>query len=339
MQWSEEETNKQVGNRLKQFDKQFSKKYKLWETSANPDKKINLANAEKHLTPAVAEIRKSDAARWEDKVLRKWVEEFIQLNLIPMVQEGVFVNEGLNHLRQFLLARGGKIQHGTEGITPFKRDIDNDTVQYAPELYVEPSATVRLKLEGGVFRTEKTPDRVPHIKSSVCALEWDESCDGIFVDGFTLDTYRTDELKLNKPETISIQDIERGELAKVDLVLLLSMLNYFDHPEFFQTLVGKIDTNKLPTRFIMLAAIRREHPLQNSVPMSNSNINMDAKTYKDLKLNICRGTEATLKFTASLNPLSDEDLEVNDKTKGWSWGIGKNTWKTYGDLRNAVESA
>ena len=42
-------------------------------------------------------------------MLKVWVDELIRPTLVPIVREGVFVNEGLNHLRKFLLHRSGKL--------------------------------------------------------------------------------------------------------------------------------------------------------------------------------------------------------------------------------------
>merc|ERR1719401_2398810 len=52
-----------------------------------------------------------DARMQEDELLKTWSENYLSgAGIIAMVKEGVFINESLNHLKQFLLKRAGRIQ-------------------------------------------------------------------------------------------------------------------------------------------------------------------------------------------------------------------------------------
>jgi hypothetical protein len=53
---------------------------------------------------------KGDTAR-DDELLKTWSEYFLYAHgIIAMVKEGVFINESLNQLKQFLLKRAGRIE-------------------------------------------------------------------------------------------------------------------------------------------------------------------------------------------------------------------------------------
>merc|ERR1719198_1194840 len=96
----------------------------------------------------------------------------------------------------------------------------------------------------------------PLVSSARCAFGWptkgddagdpDFSCDNVVVDGIKLG---------DRGKAI----LDNGEVTRFDPMLLTSMLNYFDHPEHF----GK-PKNAKPTKFLMMASLRREHPQQTS---------------------------------------------------------------------------
>jgi len=304
--WSKEHINDYVSRKLTTFDKRFLTKYKLWETISNSDqtKSLNLANAEAFIGPVrAADLRKLHKHNADEEILKVWVKEYIEPMLIPMVQEGVFVNEALNHLRQFLLLRGGKIESPTTGVEfmTWETDGKNDMV-YTPHDFILPSESVRVRSRtSATFSTISNTDRVALVRSGWCVVDWQSTCASYAVDGFALDP-KTGLVVHGK---LSLQDLERGEVSKIDPMLMLSMLNYFDHPEFFKRPVGRPDLSKLPTKFILMAAVRREHPLQRSSASGESE-KLSESQYREFKRNICRGTEATLKFANALNPLAHD---------------------------------
>mmetsp|Transcript_98325 Transcript_98325/g.175072 ORF Transcript_98325/g.175072 Transcript_98325/m.175072 type:complete len:1328 (+) Transcript_98325:88-4071(+) len=306
---SEMQINDFLGQKLRIFDKTFEggKRLRLWQTQETQARNINLHNAEKFLGDRVDQLSDKDPQK-KDKILQWWTDEKVKKTLIPMVQEGVFINEGLNHLRQFLLWRGNKLKQVTEGIenaSTFAWDNDGADV-YRPEKFVQPAQKLRVarlhevgdgkRIEStGLYTTvDLDAPRVPLIMSGACVVEWDENCRKLPVDGFVKDV-RLAERTLQFTDssgTLAENNLKEGDMSKLDPMMMLSMLHYFDHPEAFGPM-GKLNSMKRPTKFIMLAAVRREHPLQAS------------QAEEAHKLNICRGTEATLKFTASLNPLSN----------------------------------
>merc|ERR550514_54671 len=117
------------------------------------------------------------------------------------------------------------------------------------------------------------------------------------------------------------------------------MLNFFDHPEHFSS---SLSEKSKPTKFLMLASIRREHPaddvsapcepVQKSVKAKVEEMLLDgkdrdspevkqavqdidnsmadeketcAKKYRSLRLQICRGSEMTLNFASEMNPIDE----------------------------------
>lgn len=306
---TEDEVNEYVGSRLKRFDKKFTgNKYSLWESLAGVDKQINLANAKAKLDEMkagrVAEItRATRATDQEAAILKAWTDEYIEPVLMPTTQEGVFINEGLAHLKQFLLTRSGKLNTLTENTQIFDWNINQDkgaAAMYRPDYFIQPSKTARVETAGWFKFVDYERDRVPLVTSGSCVVDWTDECSTYPVDGFLYD-----DRKQQLSETISRDDLLRGQVARIDPVLMLSMLNYFDHPEFFRT--GERNDRKRPTKFIMLAAMRREHPLMHSDAPPESQ-RFTAAQYKALKLNVCRGAEATLKFTHELNTV-EADFE------------------------------
>merc|ERR1712151_378368 len=158
---------------------------------------------------------------------------------------------------------------------------------------IQPSGEVRLLNTGGLYLTTKQPGRVPLIMSGACIVDWHPACEDYPVDGFFVEPPsqprpRTSFNDKGKSPKLSKDDLQRGEVSKIDPMLMLSMLNYFDHPEFFRSPVGAVDMNKRPTKFIMIAAVRREHPFQNSSPIESS-VELSGHKYEELKRNICRG--------------------------------------------------
>eukprot|EP00928_Gymnodinium_smaydae_P089396 TRINITY_DN73369_c0_g1_i1.p1 TRINITY_DN73369_c0_g1~~TRINITY_DN73369_c0_g1_i1.p1 ORF type:complete len:1227 (+),score=152.00 TRINITY_DN73369_c0_g1_i1:51-3731(+) len=299
---SQQQIDAYVGKWLKSFDKMHNSRFKLWQSVSRDHKEINRRNAEAFLGRAETEAiykRKPREQGGDSEVLKQWAERYIRPKLIPMIQEGVFVNEGLNHLKQFLLARGGKIETLTDGVKIFPWEIDGDDEEYNPQTYIQPSKDVRLQTTKDLYFTKENPDRVALITSGACAVDWGNQCERLAVDGFLLSPHD----RTLRHQTLSKKDLVNGEMSKIDPMLMLSMLNYFDHPEFFKPPYGKPDLGKLPTKFIMIAAVRREHPLEYSTAAAAS-AKLSDHAFKELKGNICRGTQATLKFTETLNPMA-----------------------------------
>merc|ERR1712224_872515 len=56
-------------------------------------------------------LERKDKEKQFDEMLDQWSERFLHgAGIISMVKEGVFINESLNHLKQFLLKRSGGIE-------------------------------------------------------------------------------------------------------------------------------------------------------------------------------------------------------------------------------------
>jgi hypothetical protein len=276
---------------------------------------------------------KKSARDKDDDLLQTWSENYLLgAGIIAMVKEGVFINESLNHLKQFLLKRSGRIQSLMQIVTsselteitddelrvpgtsdpalPLINDWDFDkanqpkfygdgrlnknydavTCSYHPKQFIKPWNTRRVGPDN--FKPKKDAENTESLLgASRCSYSWASdpvtpdkegkpfSCDKLVVDGVEA---RREHLRV-------------GAVPRFDPVMMTSMLNYFDHPEYF----GK-SKNVKPTKFLMIAAVRREHPQDESaVPPEHT-----TKSFKRLKRNICMGAEMTLKFADEMNPLS-----------------------------------
>jgi len=298
--WDDQQIDHYVGENLKNFDRFFGTRYKLWQSTSEPHKAINMASAEQFLDPArVAELRSTSGRSADNNILKAWVEEHVEPLVVPMVAEGVFINEGLNHMQQFLLQRGGKIPSLTQGVKQFHWE-ERTRELYEANSFIKPADSSRYRLAlGGIFNTANIRDHVAHIESAGCIIDWTPQCNKFGVDGFLRDHRKT-----IRPENISKQLLTSGEIAKVDPMLMISMLRYFDHPEFYRPPVGQLDPDRPLTKFIMVAHVRREHPETASSKFGKRSEKLTDKQYKELKRNICHGARTTLAFTQRLNPLA-----------------------------------
>jgi hypothetical protein len=91
------------------------------------------------------------------------------------------------------------------------------------------------------------------------------------------------------------QHLRKGAIPRFDPMIMMSLLNYLDHPEYFGA-----EKRQKPTKFLMVAAVRREHPKDESDPP----LETSAESFRRLKRNICKGTKMTLTFADEMNPLS-----------------------------------
>jgi len=352
---------------LKLYDAQHAGKPKLWNTQ-EWDQVVSGIKMEAWQVPAAEQWLKTQPDSFkaqfgatsaqrdkrkfkqerdrDDKLRLEWSKRFLVADgIIATVKEGVFINESLNHLKQFLLLRAGKVKSLLQILSTGEVEMLNNPKTNVPGVTVKaPWADEETPLPTlntwdfdkaavspfeGVFhemRPNRKYDPVPSfyhpkqflkpwderwvwtnrmkyrrkakntdslISSARCAYNWPTSgdladstlnCNDIIVDG-------------NKLSAKGRGHLDSGEIPIFDPVLMISMLNYFDHPEYF----GKPEKEK-PTKFLMMAALRREHPEESSSPPPDKNY--DAHGFKRLKYNICNGAKATLEFADEMNPLS-----------------------------------
>jgi len=293
--------------------------------------------------------RYSSARARDDKLRMDWALKLLfEKGVIATVKEGVFINESLNHLKQFLLRRSGKTSSLLEVLgrgggriddlnlflrqasgdpikikapgmdvaknLPFMNEWDSDAAQvspfkgsfddkkpntkydpissyYHPKQFIKPWSHRRLLTRGGAQPKKKALNTDPMISSARCVFGWpinglegDRSlnCSNMVVDGIPLSSKGKGFL-------------DNGEVTRFDPMLMTSILHLFDAPQDF----GKAP-NKKPTKFLMMAAIRREHPEDHSIAPSK----YSERAYKRLKFNICLGSRRTLNFADEMNPLS-----------------------------------
>jgi len=299
-------------------------------------------------------------------LIKLWEEEYLKgQGVVATVKEGVFINESLNHLKQFLLKRAGKL----EDIDVIKQVVDPKAVDPKVEAIKisDPKAVVDVKVitnppKGEKFKGEATDfqafskfcksrkggeinlplqnqwdyydvmrfDGVSYntanpnwdaskayyhpkqyikpsdilrgpkeltlpwqnkfslISSARCALEWEDECEGMMVEG----------------RAAKKDDLKQSRIQAFDPLIMMSMLNYFDKPQYFD---NALTPAKKPTKFLMMAAIRREHP-ELGVQQKRSDLDKEAlqrlEAERLKKKNICMGTKMTLDFADQMNPLS-----------------------------------
>eukprot|EP00746_Dinoflagellata_sp_MGD_P148155 gnl/MRDRNA2_/MRDRNA2_80414_c0_seq1.p1 gnl/MRDRNA2_/MRDRNA2_80414_c0~~gnl/MRDRNA2_/MRDRNA2_80414_c0_seq1.p1 ORF type:complete len:2232 (-),score=472.75 gnl/MRDRNA2_/MRDRNA2_80414_c0_seq1:6-5777(-) len=255
--------------------------------------KVNLLQGQNHL-----------------KLIQFWAYYYLyQKGYIAMVKEGVFINESLAHLKQFLLFRAGKTKSLMELNRPHpdparaaagelqrlddphiqvdtsagfklpviqnwnaeaaKRQMAKGTnsadyvrsVMYSPKQFIQADQTRVLRSTGADHPSANTQ---PLISTARCTYGWTipqvdmdqvdgssparkvfPSCDGHLVDGAPTQK----------------EDLSQGKIQAFDPMMMISMLNFFDKAETYK---GGAP-NKKPTKFLMMAAIRREHPADNVI--------------------------------------------------------------------------
>lgn len=287
---------------------------------------------------------KDDSAK-DGELLKTWSEYFLYAHgIIAMVKEGVFINESLNQLKQFLLKRAGRIESllhlmGEKGHTsitnrstvvpdtsnpvlPILNDWDYDKANekpfldtlatkanerydpavssYHPKQFIKPWDTRLVGHRGGFQSRKEAKNSESLLGSARCSFNWANdpltpdtggkpfSCDGMLVDGVPAQK----------------KHLQKGAIPRFDPMIMMSLLNYLDHPEYF----GGAKRQK-PTKFLMVAAVRREHPKDESDPP----LETTAQSFKRLKRNICKGTEMTLSFADEMNPLSRKFSQLDQK--------------------------
>merc|ERR1712190_635628 len=68
-----------------------------------------------------------------DKLRDEWAKKFLIADgIVATVKEGVFINESLNHLKQFLLLRAGKVKSMVTMLSPGKTEQLVDPTAYVP---------------------------------------------------------------------------------------------------------------------------------------------------------------------------------------------------------------
>ncbi len=68
--------------------------------------------------PEEEELFEDCAGATESKLLHVWAHWMVR-TIFPIVKEGVFINESLNHLLKFLLLRSNQITSLTDGTTEY----------------------------------------------------------------------------------------------------------------------------------------------------------------------------------------------------------------------------
>jgi len=353
---------------LKMYDATFGRKPKLWNTrtwdqvvAGKKMEEWQSKAAEQWLAKQPEDYRAPFGATADDRDKRKFKTEddrntklrldwskiyLMGKGIVATVKEGVFINESLNHLKQFLLRRAGKIkslvqflQPGSLGMIsdpntvvpgvtvsapgqeakskplPMLNDWDFDAAEiqpfvgtfnevrpnekydpvpsyYHPKQFIKPWSTRKIKSDQGRAFRKEANNTDSLISSARCVFDWptkgqdkadpDFDCNNVVVDGVKLG----DKGKAN---------LQKGNIPQFDPLIMTSMLNYLDNPEHF----GK-PANEKPTKFLMMAAVRREHPLVESTSPDHS----DPEAFKRHKYNICKGAEMTLNFADEMNPLS-----------------------------------